>query len=330
MKHKPRKLSLAQVIDTYHDHEDRCIQFFFDIIFPSGFYCERCGCTHHYVVHRRNGKPVIQCKHCKKQYSLVANTVFERSKLSLFQLILGFYLFFSSNKGISAFDLSNQLGVNYKTARDFSCRCRLMMGQSNGDQILESKFYEADVAYIGEAGKGKQGMGTAQQSFLVILATDKEGRYPTYAKTALIEKDNKANIDAVFEKKVKMGPDRVLNTDGKTTFSNLKGKLNWKGEKINYEEEDHRLYWLNKIVSLIKGNIKGIYHGVSKRELSLFINEQEWRYNHRYIGNKVLKKVQKYLAKSQYYSKKMIKQMLDNSQINQKMPLVDNSLNVAF
>ena len=68
----------------------------------------------------------------------------------------------------------------------------------------------------------------------------------------------------------------------------------------------------------MKGNIKGIYHGVSKRSLPLFMNEQEWRYNHRRIGKRVLEKAQKYLQKSTFYSKKMIVKMLDKQLSDQQ------------
>ncbi len=311
IKRKPRKLSLVEVVDTYHNNLDNCIQFFLNIIFPSGFVCSRCGCTHYYVIRRKRGKPILQCAHCKKQYSLLANTAFEQSKLSLFQIILGLYLFFSSNKGISGDDLCNQMKVNYKTAIDFMAKCRIMMGQSNGDQVLESKFYQSDVAYIGHKNQGKAGMGTEQQPFLVILSTKKSNSIPLYVKIGLIDKDNKENINRIFQKKVNIEQGGVLTTDGKTTFSDLKDKFEWRHEKVNYEEEYHSLYWLDKIVSLVKGNIKGVYHGVSKRSMPLFMNEQEWRYNHRRIGGRVLEKVQKYMQKSTFYSKKMIVKTLD-------------------
>lgn len=174
------------------------------------------------------------------------------------------------------------------------------MGQSNGDQLLKSHFVEADVAYIGAKNSGKAGLGTDQQPVLFILGTNREGNYPNYLKTSLISVDNKDNINRVFQRKTDLNQDCVLHTDGKTTFSDLDNLLKWKPEKINYEENHHALFWLNKIISLVKENIEGIYRGVKKRDLPLFLNEQEWRYNHRFMGEAVLSKVKIILPNHQY------------------------------
>ena len=80
---------------------------------------------------------------------------------------------------------------------------------------------------------------------------------------------------------------RTLNTDGKTTYYTLSDNLNLKSDKIIYNEEDHKLKWLNIIIGDIKNNITGIYHGVTKRDFPLFLNEQEWRFNHRYSGSNI-------------------------------------------
>lgn len=77
------------------------------------------------------------------------------------------------------------------------------MRNSNSAKILDSSFYESDIAYIG-APNGKKGMGTEKQAFLVILSTVQENRYPTFVKLMEIEKDNGANITPCFEKYVKM------------------------------------------------------------------------------------------------------------------------------
>ena len=62
------------------------------------------------------------------------------------------------------------------------------------------------------------------------------------------------------------------------------------------------MYWLNVLIGDIKNNITGIYHGVTKRDLPLFLNEQEWRFNHRYTGKNFMNKIQKYVLKSPHVS----------------------------
>lgn len=122
IKHKPRKLSLIEVTKRFSD-ENNLINFFFDIAWPQGFLCEKCGRVHYCIIRRPNRKPIVQCNHCKKQYSLLAGTIFQDCKLPLFTLLIGLYLFFNSNKGISAMDMRNDLHVNYKTACNLLRKC---------------------------------------------------------------------------------------------------------------------------------------------------------------------------------------------------------------
>ena len=44
--------------------------------------------------------------------------------------------------------------------------------------------------------------------------------------------------------------------------------------RLATKKKDHRLLWLNIIIGNIKNNITGIYHGITKREMPLFLNEQ--------------------------------------------------------
>lgn len=80
-------------------------------------------------------------------------------------------------------------------------------------------------------------------------------------------------MEKIIKKSAKLSMDRLLNTDGKTTFASLKDQVNLKSEKIDYVDKKHKLFWLNTIIDDIKNNILGIYRGVDKRDLPLFLNE---------------------------------------------------------
>lgn len=189
------------------------------------------------------------------------------------------YLFFTANKGLSAIELANELEINYKTALLLCRKCRILMSQSNSEKILDSFFYEA---------------------------TDKENKYPKFLKLMPVAVDSTNNIVRFISKKAILSKERILNTDGKTTFLGLADKITLKSEKILYDEENHRLYWLNVLIGDIKNNITGIYHGITKRDLPLFLNEQEWRFNHRYTGKNFMNKLKKYILKSHPCPKKAI------------------------
>ncbi len=59
----------------------------------------------------------------------------------------------------------------------------------------------------------------------------------------------------------------------KTTFETIADKINLKSEKIINYNSSKQLYWINIIIGNIKSHITEIYHGVSKRDLPLILNE---------------------------------------------------------
>lgn len=67
------------------------------------------------------------------------------------------------------------------------------------------------------------------------------------------------------------------------------------------------------IIGNIKSSITGIYHGITKREMPLFLNEQENRFNHRNMGKTVMDKIKKYLQKSFPISHRQIVYILNIS-----------------
>ncbi len=255
----------------------------------------------------------VQCTHCARHHYLFAGTIFQDCKLEQYKLILGLYLFFTSNKGISAIELANNLNVNYKTALLLARKCRILMAKSNAEKILDSLFYEADTAYIGAKSKAShsQGCGTDKQPCLFILGTNKEHNYPNYMKLHVMNVDSSDNIERIFNKSIRLGKDRILNTDGKTTFAPLSERITLVSEKITDYTSSKRLHWINIIIGNFQNHINGIYHGVSKRDLPLFLNEQQFRFNHRNTGKAFIDKVMKYITLSSPITRKQITYTLD-------------------
>lgn len=145
IKQKPKKNSMINSINKYSHEHLACVHYFFNIKCPTGFYCDKCGCTHYYFNEKRN---LFECAECGHQHYLFAGTIFQDNKLSLFELILELYLFFSANKGCSAVELASKLDVNYKTTLKLCRKCKVLMTLSNSEGILDSMFYEANTVYI--------------------------------------------------------------------------------------------------------------------------------------------------------------------------------------
>jgi len=104
-------MSLSEFLERYGT-EAQCEQALFAWRWPQGFVCPECGHSDHCVL----GRGLYQCHRCRRQTSLTAGTLFAGTKLALTKWLLAIYLLTQSKNGISALELSRQLGVCYNSA----------------------------------------------------------------------------------------------------------------------------------------------------------------------------------------------------------------------
>ena len=221
------------------------------------------------------------------------------------------FLIFTASNGISSLELSKELKVNYKTACLLQTKARILMKNSNSKKFLDSNFYESDVAYTGAPShNGKRGLGTDKQPFLIVLSTEQENQYPCFVKMQEVATDSSKIVQEYFEKYVIMSKERKLNTDGKTTYNILKNRMEVNNEVIDYDNDNHRLYFLNKIISNLNSQLVDRFHGVAKRMLPLYYSEFEWRFNHRSCKS-ILDKIKNYIMQSSIATQKMIRDSMD-------------------
>lgn len=120
------------------------------IRWPNGPFCPRCGSFDSVV--RLNGKSEgwLHCRACRKRFSVMVGTVFERSHIPLSKWLLASHLMAASKKGVSAHQLHRMLGVTYKTAWFMAHRLREAMRELNPDPLGgPGQPVEVDEAYYG-------------------------------------------------------------------------------------------------------------------------------------------------------------------------------------
>ena len=98
---------------TRFSTEEVCRAELFRFRFPNGFVCPKCGCTEYYPVRGRN---MFQCRACRHQTSVTAETVMHRTHLPLTVWFWTIYLCATYKRGISAVQLSRTLGICYESA----------------------------------------------------------------------------------------------------------------------------------------------------------------------------------------------------------------------
>ena len=157
-KAKPKIMSHITFNKLFFNNDDMCRNFFLNVFHPLGLVCPECGCVHFTLLKCRNN--VYTCSQCSHQVYLFAGTIFQDNKLPLYTLLYGIFLFITSTKGISAEELSRQLGINRKSAQLLCQKLRYLMSLDNDCFDLKSKFIELDGFHIGgKSHNGKREVG---------------------------------------------------------------------------------------------------------------------------------------------------------------------------
>lgn len=88
-------LSLPQSIEL-HCTEEKCEPSLEKARWPDGFRCPRCHAKEHGLIHGRRHKR-YQCRCCRHQATLAAETIMEATKIIYYHLITRFLSRVSSN-----------------------------------------------------------------------------------------------------------------------------------------------------------------------------------------------------------------------------------------
>ena len=100
---------------------------------PDGPVCPHCGGFKKiYKLQGKSTRPgVYKCGYCRRQFTVTAATVLERSKIPLHIWLKAAYLLCSSTESISTHQLHKIVGISYKSAWLLTRRIRGAMAYPN-------------------------------------------------------------------------------------------------------------------------------------------------------------------------------------------------------
>ena len=258
--------------------EKACEDYLFNIKWPKGFRCPKCGNIHCFITTTRKLN-IYECSECGYQSTVIVGTIFEKTRTDLTKWFLAIYLFANDKRGISSAMLAKEIGVTYKTAWLMLHKLRHAMGKRDENYNL-SNIIELDDAYFGAPTEGgKRGRGTEQTKVLVGLSLNKKG-HPLYLKMEVIN-DIKAATIKDFAKKA-IEPKSIILCDGYKSYLSL-SKEGYKldNQVFNPKDNPDHLHWLHTIISNAKAFIGGTFHGLDPKHLQAYLNEFSYRFNRR-------------------------------------------------
>lgn len=268
-------LSLIEFMKRFQTEEE-CRERLFQLRWPKGFVCPRCGHDKFFNIKSRG---LYQCHKCNHQASVMANTIFHRSHTPLTKWFTAIFLVAHDKRGISAAKLANDIKVSPPTAWLMLHKIRKAMADRDASHTL-SGIVEVDEAYFGAPDEdGKRGRGTDKTPGVMGVQIDKQGR-PLFIKIEVVENLRGKTLTEFARRTIEPGTE--IRTDGFKSYNAL-SKQDYEVHAENFDPNGNpeHLLWLHKIVSNLKAFIAGTYHGLDKKHLQRYFDEFAYRFNRR-------------------------------------------------
>jgi transposase-like protein len=250
---------------------------------PDGFVCPRCG---HRQAYRLTAYRRWQCVACRAQVSLTAGTVFHNTKTSLTVWFWAAYLAVTDKRGISALLLQRQLGLRrYETAWMLLHKLRRAMVNAARESLHGEA--ESDNTWVGGEQPGIRGSRQlkGRKAAIVLVAVEKRGERSNRLRMAIVPDFKQTTMLAFVQQHV--APGSTVYTGGLKSY----GGLHAAGVRHVARTQPSRTALRSGTPSVVPladrtiGNLQqwltGTYHGVSKAQLQVYLDEFVFRHNRR-------------------------------------------------
>ncbi len=258
---------------------------------PNGPVCPHCAVVN--KAKELSGKShrpgLFKCYECGGHFTVTVGTVFADSKVPLNKWVLAAHLFASSKKGYSAHQLHRTIGVSYKTAWFMMHRLReAVVPDKSSPMGGAGGIVEADETYWGASPRSK----TVKEAKARGISANGGNLKETIV--TLVERDGKArsfhmnNVTSATLKSVLHGhvaSDTRIMTDENTAYRKAAKKF-LSHERVNHSKKEYSrgnvtTNTVEGYFSILKRGLIGTYHHVGPQHLKRYIEEFDFRYNHR-------------------------------------------------
>ncbi len=230
---------------------------------PEGFRCPRCdGPSRGYMADRQ----VHECARCAYQCSVTAGTIFHKTRTPLTSWFWAIYRMSHDKKGISAMQLSKEIGVGYRTAWVIEHKIRKAMEDRDQSYKLRG-LIEVDEGYVGgeEHGEARKG------------------------RVSVLPNAGSKSLDGFLKNKIEPGS-HVL-TDGWNGYWHVQqsGFAHTAIDLSKQGQPAHKLFpWVHITLSNLKRFLLGTHHTVENKHLKRYVAEFNYRLNRRTMEQDLL------------------------------------------
>ena len=263
--------------------EEACQEYLAACRWPDGFVCSRCAGRRCYSLAKQRR---WECAGCRLQVSLTSGTILHNTKTPLTQWFWAAYLMTTDKRGVSALLLQRQLDLRrYETAWMMLHKFRRAMVSAAREPLRGE--VEIDETWVGGTQAGLRGSRQlkGRKAALVIVAVEKRLRASGRVRMAVIPDFKSSTLLAFLKQHVAVGS--TVYTDGLKSFTGLQEEGYRHVPRTQPLRTDLRK-GAKSVVPLADraiGNLQqwliGTYHGVSRGQLQVYLDEFVFRHNRR-------------------------------------------------
>jgi len=270
-------ISTFQVFEMFPDAESARL-FLESRIWADRPLCPTCKGSEN-ITTRKGG--FYRCNPCKLDFTIRTGTIFERSHIPLHKWLYAMYLLVTARKGISSLQLSKEIGVTQKSAWFMLHRLREACGGPNLTKLRG--IVELDECFIGgkeknkhESKKLRAGRGPVGKT-AVLGMRERGGK----VITTTLEMRNLPTVYDQIHSNIELGTQ--LYTDDHILFDDLDG-LFFRHESVNHSAGEYArgaasTNSIESVWAVLKRGVYGVYHKVTPKHLSRYLNEFSFRLN---------------------------------------------------
>lgn len=266
--------------------ETKAREYLESVRWPDGPFCPHCGAMENITrLEGESHRPGLhQCNDCRQHFTVTVGTLYERSHIPLNKWLLATHLMCASKKGVSAHQLHRMLGITYKSAWFMAHRIRESMTTTpTGPLGSGGGTVEADETYWGNKkpyGKGPRGFGHKMK---VVSLVERDGDVRSFHVPNVTAKTLKPILKAQIAK------DANLMTDEGAQYVKI-GREFARHESVchsrgEYVRGNAYTNTVEGYFSLLKRGLVGTFHHVGEQHLQRYVNEFDFRYNHRKVSD---------------------------------------------
>lgn len=269
-----KPMTLRDFLAQFPD-DDACLDHLMKTRFGETTSCPKCGKASKFS--RLASEKAYSCQWCGHHIHPMVGTPFHRSHTPLHNWYVAMYKFTQTRHGVSAKELQREFGCSYKTAWRMGHEIRKYMALLDGNTPLEGDV-EVDESYLGGKRPGKRGRGAAGKT-IVVAMQDRDG--DLIATT--VPNVKKATLHAEIEAHVVKGS--TVHTDELSSYVGLEAK-GYTHERVHhgsgeYARGNSHVNSVEGFFSIIKRSILSTHISVSRKHLSKYLGEFEYRHNRR-------------------------------------------------